>query len=224
MNVTLRVNIHNLLIAIYAMAQIQMVLNGKIILKHQNLYANMIMYRCLVIVLLKKEYGMRIAPEVVVVVSVNLSKGKRKKRNARIFFFRDPARTVDVMAVGRACARADRAPASFTSAAMVCRSPGGSAAMVSAVHAVTPGVRPVTPPGCSMVSGAPTQRGTSLAPDAVVPSGFSTGRLVPPRGTRRPPQAARAMMPRVSAAARTRATPPPPSPAPRRVRAPRRGG
>jgi hypothetical protein len=94
--------------------------------------------------------------------------------------------------------------------------------MVSTVHAVTPGVRPVTPPGCSMVSGAPTQRGTSLAPDAVVPSGFSTGRPVPPRGTRRPPQAARAMMSRVSAAPRTRATPPPHSPAPRRV--PRRGG
>ena len=136
--------------------------------------------------------------------------GREKNETREFFFFRDPARTVDVMAVGRACARADRAPASFTSAAMVCRSPGGSAAMVSAVHAVTPGVRPVTPPGCSMVSGAPTQRGTSLAPDAVVPSGFSTGRLVPPRGTRRPPQAARAMMPRVSASARTRATPPPP--------------
>ena len=153
--------------------------------------------------------------------------GKRKNRERKKreqFFFFSGARTVDVMAVGRACARADRAPASFTSAAMVCRSPGGSAAMVSAVHAVTPGVRPVTPPGCSMVSGAPTQRGTSLAPDAVVPSGFSTGRLVPPRGTRRPPQAARAMMPRVSAAPRTRATPPPHSPAPRRVRAPRRGG
>ena len=149
---------------------------------------------------------------------------KPGEKKTRDFFFFSGARTVDVMAVGRACARADRAPASFTSAAMVCRSPGGSAAMVSAVHAVTPGVRPVTPPGCSMVSGAPTQRGTSLAPDAVVPSGFSTGRLVPPRGTRRPPQAARAMMPRVSAAPRTRATPPPHSPAPRRVRAPRRGG
>ena len=142
-----------------------------------------------------------------------LTKKKQKHEHfgrKSFFFFFSGARTVDVMAVGRACARADRAPASFTSAAMVCRSPGGSAAMVSTVHAVTPGVRPVTPPGCSMVSGAPTQRGTSLAPDAVVPSGFSTGRPVPPRGTRRPPQAARAMMSRVSAAPRTRATPAPP--------------
>ena len=61
-----------------------------------------------------------------------------------VFFFFG-ARTVDVMA-SETCARG-RAPASFTSAGM-CRSPGGSAAMVSrSTSGSTPGVRPVTPPG-----------------------------------------------------------------------------
>jgi hypothetical protein len=124
------------------------------------------------------------------------------------------SRTVDVMAVGRACARADRAPASSTSAAMVRRSPGGSEAMLSAVHAVTPGVNPVTPPGCSMVPARTDAGGDERS------SGLSTtGTLA---GITWTASAARATTPRASAAARARATTGPA--VPRRAKCARGGG
>ena len=128
------------------------------------------------------------------------------------------SRTVDVMAVGRACARADRAPASSTSAAMVRRSPGGSEAMLSAVHAVTPGVRPVTPPGCSMVP-ARTDAGGDDASFRSLDR--TTGTLAGISSTapgREGDDAAR-----VRRGARG-GDDGPRSPAPRRVRARRRGG
>ena len=126
------------------------------------------------------------------------------------------SRTVDVMAVGRACARADRAPASSTSAAMVRRSPGGSEAMLSAVHAVTPGVNPVTPPGCSMVP-ARTDAGGDERSSGLSTTGTLAGISWTASG-REGDDAAR-----VRRGARA-CDDGPRSPAPRRVRARRRGG
>ena len=126
------------------------------------------------------------------------------------------SRTVDVMAVGRACARADRAPASSTSAAMVRRSPGGSEAMLSAVHAVTPRVNPVTPPGCSMVP-ARTDAGGDERSSGLSTTGTLAGISWTASG-REGDDAAR-----VRRGARA-CDDGPRSPAPRRVRARRRGG
>lgn len=120
------------------------------------------------------------------------------------------------MAVGRACARADRAPASSTSAAMVRRSPGGSEAMLSAVHAVTPGVNPVTPPGCSMVP-ARTDAGGDERSSGLSTTGTLAGISWTASG-REGDDAAR-----VRRGARA-CDDGPRSPAPRRVRARRRGG
>lgn len=126
------------------------------------------------------------------------------------------SRTVDVMAVGRACARADSTPASSTSAAMVRRSPGGSEAMLSAVHAVTPGVNPVTPPGCSMVP-ARTDAGGDERSSGLSTTGTLAGISWTASG-REGDDAAR-----VRRGARA-CDDGPRSPAPRRVRARRRGG